>query len=615
VKALRSPRIADALGLAAVLGFGLLFASRNVQHLTNTWYGDVEFSGWSSGPAELLRAGGRPYQDFLLPIPPGSFYLLELAAALGGGVYLRHELWLCALCHVAMGGAAWALVRALGYRREAPLVALATLAMVMGLSKECAYDHTAQVVAWFAIAAGARARARGAGFFVSGLLSGLCHLFKQSTGVGLLLGWIAAFAYLGWISRGERAERARVLRDGSTLLVGVVVGFALTLAAVVVRGGSLRGFLHTVYVAGPALKGGSLHLIEVLYGYVMVLPALTGSLPVIVGVLLVVMRLFEREGAFDWGREAPEPGESRFGLLLVAGSLSFGLGFVLLGTRVEALPGALSAMLAPLDRLPSLALPFGLLFFIAPLLPRWLGLEPMPTAAPAHTHNAIALAAFACSLLHNTSAPELRAFYDNTPIVPFAILWGWVALRRARLPRVAAGFVVATSMSLLSGKYERALSARVAAGPGYWQGLSVPAQGRAMLRVAAEVRHRVPAGETVLVLPEDLALRPLLGRPRPDLRGAILFVDQYPATVLDEDRRRLDEHRPGAIVVHPTEARVWKSLFRIWSPRSPAEQQIERELGRLPREYRKVLSEPTLFLRSPTTLELWIRADLADAPR
>ncbi len=609
-----------ALELALVLGAATLFASRNVQHLTNGWYGDVEFSGWSSGPAQQLWEGRRAYEDAVLPIPPGSFYLLMLLRWWRGEWLLSSELWLTAGCQVGMGLAAWWLTRRLGQPRLAPLVALGSQVVVMQLAKECAYDPTAQVVAWASLAVGASAalatqprQARWRWAWV-GLLTGLSHLFKQSTGVGLSLGWVAALGYGAFVAwRSGAAPQRRLLRCAVEAWgLGWLAGLGLTLLAVALPGGSLSGFLAAVYRDGPRLKGGSLHLLEVLWGYVVRLPALPASLLALLLLGYVGRRWLSRPGAAQLGVEfAGERRLTRGGTLLVAVAalVSFGGAWALLLSPLTALPAPLSAALSGVKVLPSLALPLGMVFFAAPLAPRvFRGAPGDEQRRVGHAHNMVVIAAVACSLLHNTSAPELRAFYDNTPLVALALLWGLTALRRARSPWLGAAFFSLVLASGYSGKFERALEARrLVEEPGYWRGLYVTARAQTQLRAAALVREHSAPTDTVLVLPEDVELAPLLGRPRPRLRGAILFVDQYPESVLEDDRRELERHPPKVIVVSPVERWVWQHLFRIWSAESPAERLLTPLLDALPSRYERVGRLPTWFLGRPTHLEVWVR--------
>ena len=97
---------------------------------------------------ERLLHGARPYVDFVLPIPPGSFVVMAAIQAAAGKAHLIQELWVAAVCHLLMALLAYTMARPITTRANALAVSAATLATVVQLYKECAYDHTAQVVAW-----------------------------------------------------------------------------------------------------------------------------------------------------------------------------------------------------------------------------------------------------------------------------------------------------------------------------------------------------------------------------------------------------------------------------------------------------------------------------------
>jgi hypothetical protein len=234
-----------------------------------------------------------------------------------------------------------------------------------------------------------------------------------------------------------------------------------------------------------------------------------------------------------------------------------------------------------------------------------------------HRLNAAFVAALVCSLLHNTSAPEFRPFYDNNAIIPLALLSFFVVLERARVRPLAVLFVLGLVLSVGGNKYFRATTATTRVDPAlHWGGMRVNEHGSQIVKVATRVRKLTGSGDTVLVVPEDVALAALIGRPRPPLVGAIVFVDQYAPRLASDDIARLDENLPKVIVVHPREVVGWQKFFRIWNGESGAERVIHHVLDKLlPTRYELDSSYPTMFLWEGASLDVYVRKDRARASR
>jgi hypothetical protein len=227
-----------------------------------------------------------------------------------------------------------------------------------------------------------------------------------------------------------------------------------------------------------------------------------------------------------------------------------------------------------------------------------------------HALNALTVAALGSTLLHNTSAPEFRPFYDNNPIIFLAFMALYVALERASLRSVQALVLVLCLGGLYGNKFFRTMTATIPMNEGHWAGMLLNDHGWGMAETAERARELTKPNETVLVLPEDLQLAAAIGRPRPPLLGAIVFVDQYAPRLADDDIARLDENLPKVIIVHPNDVRGWQRFFRIWSGSSGAERVLQHVLSDLlPRHYRLDRRVPTTFLWEPATLELYVRAD------
>jgi hypothetical protein len=620
----RRERRRALLVLALVATVFVVYAALFIPHLTNNFFGDVEFTGWCGPIGRWIAHGARPYIDFVLPIPPGSFAILALIGKLLGRFLLQDELWLNALCQLAMALLAYVIAARFTTRENALAVSICSLIVLLELNKECAYDPTAQLTAWGSIAVGVAAlcargrRARRARWAVAGLLAGFTLAFKQSTGVGAIGGWLVAIAYLWFAERlaGARDRARERLDDGAAWLVGVAGGLVLVAALVLALRGSLSGFIQAVFIDGPKLKGGSGHLVVDLFGYLARSAAFIASIGFLFGLSAVGLRLVMKNGGLHVGdeprRRAPLTWRRALALAAVA-LVTFGTAGGLLLSHYRGIRPKWVRVFDGLHAVPSFGLAFLCVFFVAHCVrvPRDDDEERVDANAArgGHVFNAAVIVALSVSLLHNTSAPEFRAFYDNNPIIPFALLALFVALDRARLAPFKALAIVLTLASLFGNRLDRALRARIPMGSrGYWAGMYVSSRGRDIALAALEVRSLTSPTDTVLVLPEDVNLAALIGRPRPPLKGAIVFVDQYPKRLAAADIRVLHEHPPKVVVLNPTEKVIWQQLFRVWSGKSGAERVIDFvEKDLLPGHYELAATAHTRFLWQPTTLQVWVR--------
>lgn len=614
--------------LALVCGAFFVFSLAFLPRLTNVNFGDIEFTGWSGPLGDRILRGDRPYVDFVLPIPPGSFLVLAAIQAVMGRALLLQELWLDAIIHMGMGVMAYAIASRFTSRTNALFVAAATLLTIVQLNKECAYDHTAQLVAWASVTAGSFAffsvhpKRRRRLWTLAGGLAGATLLFKQSTAVGILAGWIGALSYLAaaeTLSRQRAASRAW-LSDLAHWAKGAAWGLFFVWAVLVLLGSTLTAFFQATFVDGSTLKGGAGFLAQHLASYLLAYPAFLGSLGTIVGFVLVGMRLLNKRGQLHLGDEPSRAEPSGPLLPLLTGILTaaaFGAGAAILWSGVSPFPVTAVMILDRFKQVPPLGLVFLAAFFVAHLV-RIDGGGPISdlTADPrrtGHVFNALILVAFGVSLLHNTSAPEFRPFYDNNAIIPVAFLGMFVALDRARLQWLSVVALFCVAVSLFGNKYYRAMRATIPVGrTGHWAGMKVSDRGATMVEAALRVRRLTRPDDTVLVLPEDVAFAQLIDRERPHLLGAIVFVDQYPPRLASDDIARLAEDPPDVIVLHPRRPYRWQRFFRIWSGESGAEHVIQfviRDL--IPARYTLDRSYTTQFLWNDATLDIYVRSDLA----
>ena len=615
-----------SLALAAlgwISGCFLVLAWNYVPRLANNMWSDAEFSGWVAAIAHRLHLGERMYEDVILPIPPGSMWLLAQVEAFTGRPLMLAEAWACAICHLGLALAAYAMVVPFAGRKIGLLVAGATVAFVIQLPKELLYDHTAQLVSWASFVLLARGLVgwttpRRIPWLVgSGVLAGLACAFKQSTSVGVIGGGLVGVAYLAFVA--HRRGEARSLRDGAMALAAFglasLLGLGLTLGFVAAIGGSISGFLETVFTDGSALKGGYEVLLPRMLGYTTTAPSLPLPLLFVLGGALLAFRVVRREGSLANpcpDDEARSTFFSKRELALVLGltTLAFLGAAVLLASRIDPgkafVPGKIAALLA--RHLPSLGVALGLVFLAASF-----PLERRPLSRN-DALAALLAAAVVAAIGHNSSVREARFFYDNNVLVAVGLLCLFLAIEKARLPwlrYLAYGVLV---FSVFGGKMGRYIAARTPApSDSFWAGMYVSEDGEKILEAAKRVRELAGPDETVLVLPEDVSFAALVGRPRPKLCGAILFVDQYPGRCLAEDLRELEANPPKVIVVYPGDEIEWRRMYALWSSRSPSGFLNNAVLRHhLPARYRHDSTFPSFFWGARTTVEIYVRNDAVE---
>jgi hypothetical protein len=596
-----------------------IFAWFYVPRLVNCLWSDDEFTGWVAPIAQRIAAGERIYRDFTLPIPPGSFLLVAGIQQLLGRALLLDELWLSALCHLGMVLAAYAMVRPWSGPRTAVLTAICTAPVITSTPKEIAYDQTAQVIGWASIALLSRglcapsSRARHRWLAAVGLVSAVTIAFKSSTGLGAVGGSLAALGLLAIMSfrqDGWGGLPAR-LRDGAALCIGLAAGVLVTVVMVVAAGGSLPEFYQTVFVDGPALKGGTHRVLGNLVSYSVFQYPVNLSLLVGLVVAYVIARVASRRTTLllpatqpgRWPADFPAPG-ARFVLactvVLVA---TYGTAVALLATDEPFIPIVLRA-LAELGQHPRLlSLLFLVILFWANLRASEQPLDRRSIFA------AVAVAGGIQSLLHSLSTPQSRLFYYNNPVIPLAIAASLLVLYRAKTHVIRWVFVMVFLTGLFGGKFQRYLDARFpAADDGFWRGLKVSKNGNIVLLAAKRARQLAGPNGTVLTLPEDPALASLIARPRPKLFGAILFVDQYPEHARVRDEAVLDAALPDVVLVHPRAAHEWKNFNAIWSRNSPAERLTDRFFTQhLGSQYRLDSSYPTWFFHTDAAMDVYVK--------
>ena len=520
-----------------------LYAVLGVPHLTNNAVGDLEFSGWSGPIAEHLARGERPYVDFVLPIPPGSFALLLLVQKLAGRPLILQELWLNQICNLLMALTAYALVRPFLSRANALLVAFASLVVLLRVPKECAYDYTAELFAWLSVALGAQglvaSRRRDLCWLAAGFCAGFTFAFKQSTATGVVGGWLAAFVYfasLALAKRDRRSLEAR-LRDFSRLGLGAVLGLGSLVLLLHALGTSFSAYYQAIFVDGAPLKGGSIALGYAFVSYLLGSPAYPASLLLTLLAAGLLVRLARRPGALHLGelRAEDEIGRAKAAWIAIPALAAFGGAALLIAFRVPALPTWVAYWADRLRYVPAFGLLLGAVYFAAQLVPPRDGSVDEESRRRGHELNAITLVALITSLLHNLSSPEFRPVLRHNP-------------SSRSHSCICSARSIALSLAARSSWTSRLTSARCSRrssiacwrlGPRRAGGSLV---GTVRERQRRPDRARGPPGAGArggdrrsACAARGSRARALIGRPRPELTGAVIFVDQYAARLADDD--------------------------------------------------------------------------------
>jgi len=528
-----------------------------------------------------MASGEHIYKDFTLPIPPGSFALMAAFQSVTGRFFLLDELWLCAICQMAMLGIGYGLVRPFTTERNAILTTIATIPMLISTPKEIAYDHTALVIAWLALLLMTRGlliqpgRARGIWIACAGFAASCTLLFKSSTGVGAVAAVCLGIVGISWIGiRTEGRQRVRhCLRDIAHLGAGLLTGAVLTLLTVVAIGGSISEFYQVVFVDGPLLKGGSAKAISNLFSYAVVQTPVHLSFLFVLIMAGVCIRIIKTDSPFLIDSNArsvgPEQPSKRWWLFAVPMSLYliavFGYATWLLASNADGVPfyikvGAAFGSAGPMIGLTALLLLIAVNYAKST---SWTDRKAVFVM--------VGLSAGMLSLMHNLSDPKHRPLYDNNPIIPLAIVAILILVDQARASVLKYVIVCTMLLAMFGTKYQRYLEARhPVQDHGFWAGLKVSERGTVLIDVANRARELAGPEGTVLQLPEDPMFSAMIDRPRPKLRGAIVFVDQYPSRMLVRDLETLRSDPPKVLVLHPENDSAWGKVYGIWSNDSPA---------------------------------------------
>jgi hypothetical protein len=601
-----SRRLALACLATVTLSF-LVFGFALAARLENPLWNAPNFSGWAAAIGHQLVMGRRLYRDITLPIPPGAFLLMAaIERSVGHGPRLVYENRVCEICYALLALIGYAIAKPLAGRRVALFTAAAATAWASLWKKQIAYDAMAEVAAWGAIALMVRAwvSERGATerrwLFAAGLAAAAALLFKQSTATGVFAGGVVGLGYLALVER--RVAGALRGRTWGALAFGggALAGALLAVGGFGLAGGSMGGFLRSVFVDGTAEKGGWVHLATRAARGLVTEPAVVWPIGVAVVFAALLFRIVRGGSGLSLGKRAPGALRPRDAIGVATAAI------VIFGYAACVLAGWLHG--SPLTLLVNFASPQLIAIGAGLAVAFFFGNFTSPANKTAHAFNAAALAALVLASTVSLSMTYFDPLYENNALMAVLLVALFAGLEHARLRGLSwLGLVIMMGQPLAWRVPQAALSRHPAPADSFFGGMWLDGAGLKTVRVAARVRTAAGPHGSVLSFPEDPVLEALVDRPRPALCGAIVFPDQYPQRCVAHDAALLDRDPPDVLVLRPANRAPMLHALRMWNAQSPAEQLIVRVLERHLGDYRRVASYPMRWTHGEVVLQIWRR--------
>jgi hypothetical protein len=592
-----------ALWTVSALGFAA-FVAASVPRLTNYNSGDIELSGWTGFVATRLTAGERPYVDFVTPIGPASLLLRSALERMTGELRLFDELLLIAGCRFLLALLAYAIAVTVTSRTTASLVAIATLALLLGSSRDNAFEVLGQLAIWASLACGARALRASAAprkiwWIGAGACSALALGFDARCAVAAMIAWILLLGFSAFRSR-------ELLVDLGAWGRGAGIGLGLVLALVLLCGSTPLAFAQSVLGDGLTFAGGT-----ALFAWAPLRSALTreaysSSLLLTAGTVILAAKLVLAKTPDPAPRGVTEEASSaeRAAILgaLIAVIVALGCAVGLLLTGGRALPRQLLMVSLNAGAIAGAGILLGC-FYVG---------YGSRSATGGDRDNARALSllfgfALVAALLRDPWLFGIHPTQGGDALTAVALIFVFLAAQKTGWP-LARPLILALALCGLFGlKLHRALDTSTLVRTGYWSGLRVNHRGLELLAASRRVRELTRPQDTVLVVPEDPEIAALIGRPRPHLRGSIVFSNHYPARLLESDRSELDLRPPRVVVIHPRRPEQWQPWLVAFSPHGAATVlSLFVSATELPRRYRLDSTYRTTYVTDQGALEIWL---------
>jgi hypothetical protein len=600
------------LWAASALAF-TAFASMSVRRLTNYNAGDIDLAGWTGFVAARLTRGERPYVDFVTPLGPASLLVRSLVERASGALRLIDELALVACCRFAMAALSYAIAVTVASRTTASLVAIATLALLLGSSRDNAFEVLGQLGLWASLACAARAwqaplPSRKHWWLATGACSALTLGFDARCAAAGTMAWIALLGISTFRSQERRADFGAWAR-------GMAMGFGLVLVEVLLCRSTPRAFAEAVLNDGLTFTGGVLPLawtpLRSLFGR----EAYSSSLLLTAATVVLGAKLLLPGTSQQEPKNADlEPGARERRVLLGAAVLvvaALGTATILLSNGTRGLPKQLLAVSLNAGAIVGAGIVLGCFHTV------WHARSGF-ARAPDETRVLRLLFGFAllAALFREPWYFGIHPEYGGDVLTAVALIFVFLAAESAKRSFVAPLVLALSLIGLFGLKLHRALEASTLVRTGYWANLYVNHRGSELLAAAQRARELTPPEATLLVLPEDPQIAALIGRPRPRLRGALVFSNHYPARLLEDDRRELEQRPPRAVVVHPRRAEQWQPWLLAFSPHpAAAALSLYVSSNLLPGRYRLDASYRTTYVTDQGALDVWVLDDQKPSAR
>lgn len=617
--------VEGALLLLALVALGLVLAPA---HWSSLWM-DREFTGGVAPLANRLVDGERLYTDGAhSPLPPLSFVLVRV---LGGG----DASWLTAsVLNFLFQGltllVSWLVLRRVFGARVGFAATVCAIPIFLALPKTVLYD--AMVQSCVALAALVIVTLPRRWPVLLGAVSAVAVLTKQSTG-GALVGGVV-LALLVAPPGGLRPLGRSWWTTVGSYLASLLAAAALLLAACA-PWASPGGFVHDVLLIASDAKGDQADVLAKVRAWGDEVLSFGLALAIAIAVVTVAVRRFHVRRRIAGPPEASwwpcarpaHPGAGTTVALSVAAVAGAAIGMATWSLDATRLADPLITAAQEIDtaiaRYRFTASFAAVLVFAIAVLWRHLRRADEDAARFVRVFCLFACAALGMSL----SGPSLRWFYDNNPLVPFALgclivvlvwlatlLGAWRARGDTALAAVAVSVLSALLWASLGDQVWVARSASTSWPEiAHLQGAKLRPAAAGMRTLVDRVRTLAAPREPVLLLPEDPNVQAWFERPRPGLTSLMVFADQYWDRYVDEDFERLAADPPKVVVIGPRNE--WRPFSHLVHRGRGAERlvdRVRREL--LPGRYiaqapLRITRHPVLYAdeRPDDWLDLWVR--------